>query len=102
MALECSFHLLRRGGGARGMAPPPEALKLKAAFGEEAFARLKAAKNRYRDGDGLDAQGFLTAFYALASEDDGVAARADTLLGPSGTARTSTALAHLAHLARAG
>ncbi len=77
------------------MAPPPEALKLKAAFGEEAFARLKAVKNRYRDGDGLDAQGFLTAFYALASEDDGLAARADTLLGPSSRA----ALAHLAHQA---
>ena len=62
------------------MPPPAEALRLKAAFGEEAFSRLKAAKNRYRDDDGLDAQGFLTVFYALAAEDDGLAARADSLL----------------------
>ena len=63
------------------MPPPAEALQLKAAFGEAAFARLKTAKNRYRDGDGLDAQGFLTVFYALAEENDGLAARADSLLG---------------------
>ena len=65
---------------ASAMPPPPEALKLRAAFGDAAFAKLKAAKNRYRDGEGLDAQGFLTMFYALAAEDDGVAARADSLL----------------------
>jgi hypothetical protein len=62
------------------MPPPPEALKLRTAFGDAAFAKLKAAKNRYRDGDGLDAQGFLTMFYALVAEDDGLAACADSLL----------------------
>jgi hypothetical protein len=62
------------------MPPPAEALQLKAALGDAAFASFKAAKNRYRDGDGLDAQGFLTAFYGLTAADDGLAARADSLL----------------------
>ena len=61
------------------MPPPPEVQQLRAALGD-AFPAFTEAKNRYRDGLG-DAMGFLSAFYSLTAADDGLAARADALLG---------------------
>ena len=61
------------------MPPPAEAQQLKAALGD-GFPAFKEAKNSYRDGQS-DAQSFLSAFYAIIAADDGLAARADSLLG---------------------